>query len=479
MIAKKVFFSSLFVTMLVVPLILGAVPLAVDTPIGSVRFDMQEAEARNHNTNANRPRSVSVRNSGARLHQSFSATRTSYRVEVRQSTTRANIRVGLREGQQHRWRIDRRNSSGNWVNGRYNSWRARATSNINRDVRVNVNQGQERRLRLQIRDRNNNIRTLTFNVQRASGNTWGANLRANAGIFNRGFNRSITSYTLTVPITRYARTEVSIRPAQERAMSSSRMRIQDANGTWGAWSSWSSFSRGQTIRSVGTIPRGRSAEMQFRIRGAWTNRSNTTLRMRTYTVTINRTGRFFSDYISAIRLPSRQLTSQERADWIAEYNHMGGASAFELEVIRLINEERRSRGLNTLSIDTRLMHASRFHAQGLANLLPQGGGGGVSLRATPYGNALGVAVAFGTSASAGHGHWTPHINNPQRLVHVWMSDPNYWLRPSPHFHSSSLRLTDFPCFWYSNILRADLTHIGMGSQRGYNNGRLVHQVLFR
>ena len=285
---KKLFLSTLFVAMLVVPTVLGAIPLAVNTPIGVVSAEVQEAEARNRNTSANRPRSASVRNTGARLHQNFSANRTSYRVEVRQSTARADIRVGLREGQQHRWRIDRRNASGNWVNGSYNSWRARATRNINRDVRVNVNQGQERRLRLQIRDRNGNIRTLTFNVQRASGNTWGANLRANAGTFNRSFDRAVTSYTLTIPYNRTAATQVGMRSAQERAMSRSRVRIQNADGTWRAWSSWSSYSRGQTNRNVGTIPQGRRAEVQFMIRGAWTNRSNTPLRTRTYTVRVER-----------------------------------------------------------------------------------------------------------------------------------------------------------------------------------------------
>ena len=285
---KRASLSTLFVAMLVVPTVLGAVPLAVHTPVGVVSTAPQEAEARNRNTSANRPRSVSVRNTGARLHQNFSANRTSYRVEVRQSTARADIRVGIREGQRHRWRIDTRNASGNWINGSYNSWRARATRNINRDVRVSVSQGQERRLRLQIRDRNGNIRTITFNIQRASGNTWGANLRTNAGEFNRDFDRAVTSYTLTIPYSRTATTQVGMRSAQERAMSRSRVRIQNADGTWRAWSSWSSYSRGQANRNVETIPQGRSAEVQFMIRGAWTDRSNTPLRTRTYMVRIDR-----------------------------------------------------------------------------------------------------------------------------------------------------------------------------------------------
>ena len=441
---KKLFFSTLFVAMLVVPTVLGAIPLTVHTPAGIVSTEVQEAEARNRNTRANRPTNVRVSNSGARLAQNFSRTRTSYRVEVRQSTTRADIVVNRGSGNNVRHRIDTRNANGNWVNGSFSSWR-----NNNNRVRVNVSQGQERRVRFQIRDDSGNIRTLTFSVQRASRNTWGANLRANAGTFNRAFNRTVTSYTLTIPNTRTDTTRVGMRSAQERATSASRVRIQNANGTWRAWSSWSSFSRGQTTRSVGTIPQGRSAEVQFMIRGAWTNRSNTPLRTRTYTVRINRTGCPFAYTTSSIRLPNRQLTAEERENWIAEYNRMGGASAFEREVIRLINNERRSRGLNTLSIDTRLMHASRFYAQTLVNLnLPLGHHYG------PYGGSFGTASAFGVFAAAANG--AASQRTPQALVNDWMNSPGH----------------------RANILRANLTHVGTGSQRGGQWG-VFHYSLFR
>ena len=459
MTAKKTFYSMLFVTLLAIPTLLGAIPITVTTPAGTVSIAAQEAEARNRNTSANRPRSVSVRNSGARLHQNFSASRTSYRVEVRQSTARADIRVGIAAGQQHRWRIDTRNTSGSWVNGSYNSWRARANNNTNRTVRVNLSQGQERRLRLQIRDRNNNIRTITFNVQRASGNTWGANLRANAGTFNRSFVRDVQNYTLTIPHNRTAATQVGMRASQDRAMSRSRVRIQNADGTWRAWSSWSSYSRGQTNRNVGTIPQGRSAEVQFMVRGAWTNRSNTPLRTRTYTVRVNRPNPPttppttpscpFSYTRSAIRLPNRQLTAQERANWIAEYNRMGGASAFELEVVRLINVERSRHGLNPLAIDTRLMHASRFYAQLLSNLnLSLGHHHG------PYGGSFGTASAFGVFAFTANG--AAGQRTPQALVTGWMNSPGH----------------------RANILRANSTHVGVGSQAGGQWG-VFHYSLSR
>ena len=444
MTAKKVFFSTLFVTMLVVPTVLGAVPLTVQTPVGVVSTKAQEAEARNRNTNANRPTNVRVSNSGARLAQNFSRNRTSYRVEVRQSTSRADIVVNRGSGNSVRHRIDTRNASGNWRNGSFSSWR-----NNNNRVRVNLSQGQERRVRFQIRDTNGNIRTITFNVQRASGNTWGANLQANAGTFDRNFNRTVTSYRLVIPSTRTATTRVGMRASQERGMSRSRVRIQNANGTWRAWSSWSSFSRGQTTRNVRTIPENRRAEVQFMIKGAWTNRSGTPLRTRTYTVRIDRTGCPFACTTSAIRLPNRQLTDEERANWIAEYNRMGGASDFEREVVRLINRERRNRGLNTLSIDTRLMHASRFYAQTLSNL-------NLSLghHLGPYGGSFGTASAFGVFATAANG--AAGQRTPQALVNSWMNSPGH----------------------RDNILRSGVTHVGAGSQLGGRWG-VFHYSLFR
>ena len=185
------------------------------------------------------------------------------------------------------------------------------------------------------------------------------------------------------------------------------------------------------------------------IRGAWTNRDNTPLRTRTYTVRIDRTGCPFAYTTSSIRLPNRQLTAQERADWIAEYNRMGGASAFELEVIRLINRERRDRGLSTLSRDTSLMHASRFYAQTLANLnLPLGHSYG------PYGGSFGTADAFGVFATAANG--AAAQRTPEALVNAWMGSTGH----------------------RNNILRANATHIGMGSQLGGRYG-VFHYSLFR
>jgi len=67
-------------------------------------------------------------------------------------------------------------------------------------------------------------------------------------------------------------------------------------------------------------------------------------------------------------LPNRPLTQDELNAWTAHYNAAGGASAFELEVIRLINAERTTRGGTALTIDPALMMATRFKSQNMANL---------------------------------------------------------------------------------------------------------------
>ena len=287
--SKRTVLGIFFTVLLSACTVLGALPITVHTPLGTVSTEVSEAEARNRNTTANRPRSLQARNAGADLVQRFSANRRSYTVNVRQSTNRANIRIGIREGQQHRWRIDTRRTNGTWSNGSYNSWRTTASRNINRNIRVNVSQGQERRLRVQIRDRSENVRTININVRRASGNTWGANLRFNAGTLNPAtFNRAVTNYTLTIPHNRTAATQVGMRAAQERGQTRNRVRIQNADGSWRTWSSWSSYTRGQSSRNVGTIPQGRQAQVQFMIRGAFSNMSNSPTRTRTYTVNVVR-----------------------------------------------------------------------------------------------------------------------------------------------------------------------------------------------
>ena len=286
---KKVSLSAFFVLMLMVPTLLGAVPLTIQTPVGVVSTAVCEAEARNRNTNANRPRALTARNTGANRVESFSANRRTYTVNVRQSTSRADIRVGLRAGQQVRWRIDTRRANDTWNNGSYNSWRTRTTRNTNQDIRVSINQGQQRRLRVQIRDNSGNIRTITVNVRRASGNTWGANLRTTNGTLTPRFARATTNYTVQLGAGQTA-TDIFFERAHHNAQMRFRSRVQNDNGTWGAWTAWSQgdFRRANLRAETGYVNYHHPTQIQFQIRGAFTNMSGTPTRTRNYNVTVRR-----------------------------------------------------------------------------------------------------------------------------------------------------------------------------------------------
>ncbi|MCL1934786.1 MAG: CAP domain-containing protein [Defluviitaleaceae bacterium] len=64
---------------------------------------------------------------------------------------------------------------------------------------------------------------------------------------------------------------------------------------------------------------------------------------------------------------NRRLTEIELNAWIEEYKELGGINDFELEIIRLINEERARHGLRTLAISQELSMAARFHSQSMMN----------------------------------------------------------------------------------------------------------------
>ena len=307
--AKRIFLSALFTLLLVVPTVLGAVPLTLHTPMGAISADVLEAEARRRNTSNNRLRNLRVTNTGAERVQRFSPTRTTYRVNVRQSTGHADI-VPARQsgqGQSIRHRIDTRRANGTWRTGNNSAWRT--GSNANNRIRVTVSQGQERRVRLQVRDSDGNIRNIRINVRRASGNTWGANLRANAGYFNIRFAPATTNYTLSLPRDR-SNVNVSLNREHHNAQMRTRIRTQNANGTWGAWSAWTSYRRADQTRRLTDLQINRPVQVNFRIRGAFSNMPNSPTRTRTYTVTVTRT-EHTPKQLEAVMLVKRWL----REEW--------------------------------------------------------------------------------------------------------------------------------------------------------------------
>ena len=151
---------------------------------------------------------------------------------------------------------------------------------------------------------------------------------------------------------------------------------------------------------------------------------------------------------SQITLPNRRLTEQERQAWIDEYNEMGGASEFELEVLRLVNEERTSRGLNPVTWDNGLAMASRNYAQQMANLNTT-----LGHREGPYGGSRETGRTFGVVnnfANGAAGRWTP-----EALVQAWMNSTGH----------------------RNNILARNARYAGFGSQLGGQWG-VFHYSMF-
>jgi len=74
------------------------------------------------------------------------------------------------------------------------------------------------------------------------------------------------------------------------------------------------------------------------------------------------------DIRSSITLPNRRLTEYELEAWINDYNEMGGATAFELGVIREVNRVRARYGLHLLALCPALMMAARLKAQEFGDL---------------------------------------------------------------------------------------------------------------
>ena len=151
---------------------------------------------------------------------------------------------------------------------------------------------------------------------------------------------------------------------------------------------------------------------------------------------------------SRLIMQNRRQTETERQEWINEYRAMGGPSAFEREVFRLTNEQRRIHGLNALEMDYMFMMAARFYTQTLANLnLPLGHNEG------PYGGSGSTVMSFGSTTSGARngmgGRWTP-----EDVVNGWMN-------------SSGHR---------ANILREGHVRMGVGSQLGGRN-RVFHYMV--
>ncbi|MCL2047432.1 MAG: CAP domain-containing protein [Defluviitaleaceae bacterium] len=120
---------------------------------------------------------------------------------------------------------------------------------------------------------------------------------------------------------------------------------------------------------------------------------------------------------SAITLPNRKLTEAELGAWIADYNEIGGATAFELGVIREINRARVQHGVQPLALNPALMLSSRLKTQEFADLQyyshrsPVHGTVRESALMLGYNGAVGEAT--GRIGSSGEANF---FTTPERIV---------------------------------------------------------------
>ena len=163
---------------------------------------------------------------------------------------------------------------------------------------------------------------------------------------------------------------------------------------------------------------------------------------------------------SQIQLPNRRLTEEERQEWIDEYWEMGGASAFELEVLHYINIERANYGLNTLVWDYELALASRFFTNLVVDLdfNRREAIQGVIHDFSIYGGSRGVAEFFDVYNRRGaNASWGTF--SAEETVSNWMNN------------SVGHR---------ANVLREGITSLGVGSSKGgFNQFGVVHYFMSR
>ena len=64
----------------------------------------------------------------------------------------------------------------------------------------------------------------------------------------------------------------------------------------------------------------------------------------------------------------RRIVIEEMNAWMNHYHTQGGPNAFEMEIIRLVNDIRYEAGIHPLNISPTLMMAARFRAQGMSDM---------------------------------------------------------------------------------------------------------------
>jgi uncharacterized protein YkwD len=140
--------------------------------------------------------------------------------------------------------------------------------------------------------------------------------------------------------------------------------------------------------------------------------------------TLTETAPDLSETRSTATMANRRITEAELAAWTEEYWELGGANAFELEVVRLINIERENIGLNRLAVNPALMMAARFHSTEMSDLVF------FSHRSPHHGRGIYRAEMFGHENIREY-VWGVRENIassahcPYHVVQVWMNSPGH------------------------------------------------------
>ena len=109
-------------------------------------------------------------------------------------------------------------------------------------------------------------------------------------------------------------------------------------------------------------------------------------------------------------------------------------TAYEGEVVRLVNEIRRENGLKPLTQDWQLSRVARYKSQDMKDL------GYFSHTSPTYGSPFDMMRAFGISYRTAGENIARGYQTPEAVVNAWMSSPGH----------------------RANILNSSYTHIGVG-----------------
>ena len=109
-------------------------------------------------------------------------------------------------------------------------------------------------------------------------------------------------------------------------------------------------------------------------------------------------------------------------------------TSYEQEVVRLVNEIRKSKGLSPLTLDWELSRVARYKSQDMKNL------GYFSHTSPTYGSPFEMMKSFGITYRTAGENIARGYSTPRAVVDAWMNSPGH----------------------RANILNSSFTHIGVG-----------------